>query len=143
MTHGFDADAVIKSTVKKILAISILSMIVYINSKSLYDCLVRLGTTQEKRFMVDIMCLKKAYERREITEIRWIDGKSNPADAMTKGDLCDALERLISTNIISVRASGWVEREKPPNQLDTGADGGPTPSINHHTSGVGFDHGQL
>lgn len=116
MAHGFDAGAVIKSTVEKILAIPALPMIVCIDSKSLYECLVRLGTTQEKRLMVDIMCLREAYERREITEIRWIDGKSNPADAMTKGDPCDALERLIDTNIISVKASGWVEREEPPNQ---------------------------
>ena len=70
MAHGFDAGAVIKSTVEKILAIPTLPMIVCIDSKSLYECLVRLGTTQEKRLMVDIMCLREAYERREITEIR-------------------------------------------------------------------------
>ena len=70
MTHDFDADAVIKSIVKKFLAISILFMIVCINSKFLYDCLIRLKITQKKRFMIDIMCLKKIYERRKITEIR-------------------------------------------------------------------------
>ena len=70
MAHGFDADAVIKSTVKKILAISALFMIVCIDLKSLYKCLIRLGTTQKKHFMINIMCLKKAYERREITKIR-------------------------------------------------------------------------
>lgn len=85
MVHGFDAAAVIKSTVKKILKIS-LPLVACIDSKSLYDCLVKLGSTQEKRLMVDVMCLRQLYERREVTEITWIDGDSNPADAMTKPD---------------------------------------------------------
>ena len=70
MTHDFDVDAVIKSIVKKILVISILFMIVCIDSESLYKCLIRLKPIQKKRFMIDIMCLKKTYKRREIIEIR-------------------------------------------------------------------------
>ena len=70
MTHDFDVGAVIKSIVKKILIIPTLFMIVCINSKFLYECLVRLETTQKKRFMINIMCLKKTYKRREIIEIR-------------------------------------------------------------------------
>ena len=106
MIHDFDADAVIKSIVKKILTISILFMIVCIDFKSLYECLIRLKIIQKKRFMINIMCLRKVYERREIIEIRWIDEKSNSADVMTKENFCDALKRFISTNIISARASG-------------------------------------
>jgi len=34
--------------------------------------------------MVDLMCLRQAYERREITEVKWINGKDNLVDAMTK-----------------------------------------------------------
>src|SRR5204863_5653797 len=83
MAHGFDAGATIKSTVERILQID-LPLLLCTDSKSLYDCLVKLGTTQEKRLMVDLMCLRQSYERREITEIKWIDGNTNPADAMTK-----------------------------------------------------------
>ncbi|KAK2036790.1 hypothetical protein LZ31DRAFT_580399 [Colletotrichum somersetense] len=39
---------------------------------SLYECLVKLGTTKEKRLMIDIMALRQSYERREIYEIQWI-----------------------------------------------------------------------
>ena len=59
MTYNFDVDAVIKSIVKKILAIPTLLMIVCINLKSLYECLIRLKIIQKKRFIIDIMCLKK------------------------------------------------------------------------------------
>jgi hypothetical protein len=109
MAHGFDIGTAIKSTIDKILQIDI-PLVLCTDSKSLYDCLVRLGTTQEKRLMIDVMCLRQAYERRQITEVKWIDGESNPADAMTKGKACAALTNLIDTNTIDLQAIGWVER---------------------------------
>ena len=57
MAHGFDIGAAIKSTLDKVLQIN-LPLILCTDSKSLYDCLVRLGTTQEKRLMIDVMCLR-------------------------------------------------------------------------------------
>jgi hypothetical protein len=54
--------------------------------------------------MVDIMCLRQAYERREIAEVMWIDGNENPADAMTKARACPALTNLIDTNRIDLKA---------------------------------------
>ena len=107
--HGFDIGIAIKSTVDRILQVN-LPLILCTDSKSLYDCIVRLGTTQEKRLMIDVMCLRQAYETRLITEVRWIRGESNPADAMTKAKPCTALTQLIDTNIINVQAEGWVER---------------------------------
>ena len=38
--------------------------------------------------MVDLICLRQAYERREITKVKWISSKDNPADAMTKVKPC-------------------------------------------------------
>jgi hypothetical protein len=109
MTNEFDADSVIKSIIQRILNI-FLPMILLTDSRSLYDCLVKLEITSEKRLMIDLMCLRQSYKRREITEIRWIDDESNPADVMTKGNPCQALSRLINTNIINLRTSEWVER---------------------------------
>jgi hypothetical protein len=109
MTHGFDISTAIKSSVDKILQIN-LPLIQVTDSKSLYDCLVRLGTMQEKRLMIDVMCLRQAYERRLITDVKWIDGEANPADAMTKGKACLALQQLIDTNQVDLQAVGWVER---------------------------------
>jgi len=86
MAYGFDIAVAIKSTIDKILQID-LPLVLCTDSKSLYDCLVRLGTTQEKRLMIDVMCLRQAYERRQITDIKWIDGDANPTDAMTKDRL--------------------------------------------------------
>jgi hypothetical protein len=110
MAHGFDMGASIKSTIDKTLGID-LPLALCTDSKSLYDCLVKLGTTAEKRLMIDVMCLRQAYERREIAEVKWINGSSNPADSMTKGRASGALKQLLDTNKVQIKALEWVERE--------------------------------
>ena len=84
MAYGFNIRAAIKLTVNKILNIN-LPLIICTDLKSLYNCLVRLGTTQEKRLIINVMCLQQVYERREITEVKWINGNTNPADVIIKG----------------------------------------------------------
>ena len=111
MAHGFDVAAVLKAAIEKILTLeNPLPLTLCTDSKSLYDCLVKLGTTQEKRLMVDLMSLRQSYERRQIQHIQWIDGNNNPADAMTKSKACTALSKLIDTNSITPDATRWVER---------------------------------
>ena len=109
MAHGFDIGALIKSTINKVLRID-LPLVLCTNSKSLYKCLVKLGTTQEKRLIIDIMCLRQAYKRREVAEVKWIKGESNPANAMTKSKASNALKTLINTNTLQLEVEEWVER---------------------------------
>ena len=46
-----------------------ISLFICIDSRSLYKCLIKLDTTQEKRLIIDILCLRQLYKRREIVEI--------------------------------------------------------------------------
>jgi hypothetical protein len=55
------------------------------------------------------MCLQQAYERRQITEVKWINREANPADIIIKGKPYTALIQLINTNQIDLQAVGWVE----------------------------------
>jgi hypothetical protein len=110
MAHGFDISASAKSTIDRALEID-LPLVLCTDSKSLYECLVKLGTTQEKRLMIDVMCLRQAYERREIAEVKWIKGNSNPADAMTKLKPSNALTQLLDTNTLQLDVEEWVERD--------------------------------
>jgi hypothetical protein len=114
MVGGVDMAIAIGTTIKMImdqLGFGKIPTIVCTDSYSLYECLVKLGTTKEKRLMIDIMALRQSYERREIMEIRWINGSDNPADAMTKAEPNKALEKFITTNTLRVRVEGWVERK--------------------------------
>ena len=110
MVHGFDIGVAIKTTIDKVLQID-LPLVLCTDSKSLYDCLVKLGTTQEKRLMIDVMSLRQAYERREIAEVKWVKGTTNPADSMTKLSSSNALKALIDTNIVQWEVQEWVTRE--------------------------------
>ena len=56
------------------------------------------------------MCLQQSYKRREIEEIKWIDGNTNLADAMTKTKPCQALKDLINTNMVNLQVTEWMER---------------------------------
>jgi hypothetical protein len=106
IVRGVDIAIAISTTIKIIteqLRFPQTPIVVCTDSYSLYECLVKLSTTQEKRLMIDIIALRQSYERREITEIRWIDRKDNPADTMTKSTLNKALEKLINTNQLGVR----------------------------------------
>jgi hypothetical protein len=113
MSDGVDKGYAIVTTINQIvqqLGFAPIPMVVCTDSFSLYECLVKLGTTKEKRLMIDIMALRQSYERREILEVRWINGQDNPADAMTKKGPNNSLSTLISTNQITIRVEGWVKR---------------------------------
>jgi len=51
------------------------------------------------------MCLRQAYKRREIIKVKWINGNDNPADAMIKTKLCQALKTLINMNKLNLKVN--------------------------------------
>jgi len=69
MAHGFDIGAAIKAIVKLQLNIS-LPLILCTDLKSIYKCLIKLGTTQEKRLIINVICLYQLYKRREIAKVK-------------------------------------------------------------------------
>ena len=69
MAYRFNIGAVIKLTINLVLNITI-PLVICTDLKSLYNCLVRLSTTQEKRLMVDFICLHQLYKYREIAKIK-------------------------------------------------------------------------
>ena len=72
MVGGVDMAIAIRTTLKMIidqLVLPVIPIIVYTDSYSLYKCLVKLGTTKEKRLIIDIMALCQSYKRRELFKI--------------------------------------------------------------------------
>jgi hypothetical protein len=60
--------------------------------------------------MIDVMTLRQFYERREITEIKWVHEINNFVDFMTKSKFSSALRTMIDINQINLDTSEWVER---------------------------------
>ena len=52
--------------------------------------------------MVNLMCLQQLYKRKEIVEIKWINGGSNPINTITKLKPYQVLKDLININIIKL-----------------------------------------
>ncbi|TID02815.1 hypothetical protein CH35J_003388 [Colletotrichum higginsianum] len=84
--------------------------IVCTDSYSLYERIIKLGDTKDKRLMIDIMALRQSHEHRELFENCWIDGDDNPADAFTKAAPNRALEHLISRSEATISMEGLVTR---------------------------------
>ena len=109
MVHGFDQSYVVKVTIDSFLG-KCIPLNIYTDSKSLFDSLVTLNTTSEKRLLIDLSMLRESYERREIANVYWIPSEQNPADGLTKKGSCDALNNLVSTNNANITPNAWIER---------------------------------
>jgi hypothetical protein len=109
MIHDFDVDFVLKVILTKMIDI-LISLILITDSKSIYDCLIRLKIIVEKRLMIDVMTLRQCYERREITEIKWMHETNNSVDRMIKIKSSTALKTIIDINQINLNTTEWVER---------------------------------
>ena len=73
MTVGINMAISISTTLNLIikqLGIDPIPTVICTDSFSLYEYMVKLGTTKEKRLMIDIMAIRQSYERRELLEIR-------------------------------------------------------------------------
>ncbi|KAF2192832.1 hypothetical protein K469DRAFT_731253 [Zopfia rhizophila CBS 207.26] len=89
-----------------------INTIICTDSYSLYKYLVKLGTTKEKRLIIDIMALQESYKRWELYKIRWINRADNLANAFIKRNSNSLLKRFINTNKVHVRIDRWMEREE-------------------------------
>ncbi len=105
MIHDFNVDSILKLIFIKMLDNTFISLILIIDSKSLYDCLIRLNITIEKRLMIDVMTLRQFYERREITEMIWIHDINNSVDNMIKTKSFSTLKTMIDINKINLNTT--------------------------------------
>jgi hypothetical protein len=85
-------------------------LVICTNSYFLYECLIKLGTTQEKRLIIDILALLQLYERKKIAEIRWTYNRGNFANALIKAISNSSLEQLVNTNKLVIKMKEHVER---------------------------------
>jgi hypothetical protein len=108
LTHDFDLDAVFRATLFNIIDRSV-SFVLCIDSKSLYDCLIKLDTTQKKRLMINVMSLRQLYKRREIIKIKWIQDINYSIDFMIKSKTLTTLKTLIDIDTINFNIREWVE----------------------------------
>lgn len=79
----FDYGSILRITLNKIFD-RFIPLILYTDSKSLYDILVDINSTTEKRLLIDIYMLRQYYELKKLTEAICTPSEQNPSDALTK-----------------------------------------------------------
>ena len=82
-TQGFDAGYTLKAQLEHILQKTI-PLILFTDSKILYDVLTGNKATTEARLMVDLAAARQSYHRREIDAIGLISSADNYADDLSK-----------------------------------------------------------
>jgi hypothetical protein len=92
-------------------------LVICTNLYFLYECLVKLGITQEKRLMIDILALGQFYKRKKIAEIRWIYSCDNSANALIKAIANSSLKQLISISKLVVKIKEYIERPFAGNKI--------------------------
>ena len=106
---AFDAGYIIKYDLQSMLGRRI-PMTMYTDSTSLFDVITKCSSTLEKRLMIDISAVRQAYEREEISDVRFVRTKDNPADAFTKVGKCEVLDKIMSSGKYILPIEQWVIR---------------------------------
>jgi hypothetical protein len=94
-------------------------LVIYTDSYFLYECLIDHKAIFLRHSKLDIIALRQSYKRHKITEIRWIYGDNNPADAFTKASPNRALERLIDSSKLLVRLKARYKGQQAPRRNAT------------------------
>jgi hypothetical protein len=81
-------------------------IILYIDSKFLYEYIIKLGIIKEKYLIINIIAIRQAYEKKELFEICYINKQDNPADTITKLLLNKVLKKFVNTNKLTIRIQG-------------------------------------
>lgn len=92
-------------------------LIMYTDSKSLYESLVRIKTTTGKRPLIDLLMLRQSYEQCKIVDVFRIRTEQNPANALTKQTSSPILENLMLCNFTHLTPNTGVERREEPTPI--------------------------
>jgi hypothetical protein len=109
MAEGVNIAITIRTTINRIVAklgAPLVSIVAYTNFLFFYECFIKVGTIKGKKLIIDIMAIYQVYERQEVRNIRWINNRDNPADAMTKGTPNHAFKKFININRLVLRLQG-------------------------------------
>ena len=82
----------------------------FTDSKSLFDVITKCSHTTEKRLMIDISTVRKAYENFEISDVGFLGSENNPADAFTKIGSFPSLQKLLNTGMADFPIEQWIIR---------------------------------
>lgn len=100
--HAFDSASTLKMTITEVCG-KLVPLTLNTDSNSLYDGLVEINATTEKRLLINLRMFFESYEFRKLAIVIWIPSSQNPADNMTRDSLTPALQKLLDENLLVLR----------------------------------------
>lgn len=84
LLEGAEAAIYLSRVLSEISSCRALKIYCYVDNKSLVDALYSCRNIEDRRLRIDIAVLKDMLEKKEITEVSWIDKSQQLADCLTK-----------------------------------------------------------
>lgn len=109
LLDAYDGIIIIAKDLHNLLGADI-HFIVFTDSRQVIDALTRGDRTTEKRLMIDITIVRKAYNQFEIHFVRLIRGEQNPSFALTKDNNSGASDKLLYTGKDNTKVDLRIER---------------------------------
>ena len=106
---AFDQAFVIRHDIQLIMGTPI-PVMMFTDSKQLFDVITRASHTTAKRLMIEIMAAREAYNRYEISNLGLVSGKSNPADGLTKSGVSIQFNNLLYRGNDNTHVLQWIYR---------------------------------
>jgi hypothetical protein len=107
VSHAYDASYAIRHVLTQMTK-CIMPLRLFTDSGTLFDAVTTLCSMTEKRLLIDIAGLRRAYRTGELSNIAWIRTQFNIADALTKHAPCDALSNLLQTFTLDPPVGQWI-----------------------------------
>lgn len=112
LIEGFDVGFIIRDAVQRCTGMKSVPLTLATDSRSLFQLSVTLVQTTEKRLLIDLNVIREAYEKRDLNDLVWISGDSNPADGLTKmTKRNDVLGTMLATNQFNPQTQSWIKRD--------------------------------
>ena len=109
IAEAVDFGYAIRTAIEKI-AGRALTFELNVDSRSLFETITTQHESKDFRLRQAVQSIRHAFERGEISTLRWIPGKKNPADALTKRNAATSplLNEMVSTGRLYLDYSSGV-----------------------------------
>ena len=103
----FDFAYTLKHDLKNVLRKE-LNIVLFTDSKCLFDTITRLSSTSEKRLLIDISALREAYCAGDIHNIGHVSSEHNIANSLTKKANSELFQEFLKTGHLTHPVNQWI-----------------------------------
>ena len=118
----FDFAFALRHDLRKMINIEV-PVVMFTDSKCLFDTITRFSGVTEKRLLIDISALRQSYNRGEIFNVGHVSSEYNLANPLSKKVKSDLLEEVMTKGKLSHPVNQWIVHQNRKDNLSESKDG--------------------